>query len=220
MESATTFNTFLIASAIAYALGAFPIAYLSGKLFGVNIFEVGSRQAGATNVFREVSRAMGAAVMVIDSAKGLVAIIIARFVGLEGIELLIPAAAAVAGHWNSPFTKFKGGDGVSTLTGVGLGIAPLALIAPYALVTFISIGLNSKLNHPSLWGGIAGYLLFIGLSFMPSSKTDPMAVYGLTGIGIGIMLHSMYFHWRHKDYFLTAPLDDPPEQHLRQDGLG
>ena len=221
MGSEITFNIVLLSAAIAYVLGAIPTAYISGRIFGVNVFEVGSRQAGATNVFREVNRMVGVAVMIVDSTKGLAAIIVARIIGLEGAELLIPAAAAVAGHWNSPFTKFKGGDGVSTLTGVGLGIAPIVLIGPYTLVAFIAIGFNSKFNHPSLWAAIAGYMLFIALSFVPSSNTDPSVVYGLTGIGVGIMLHSMYFHWRHKEFFAAdAELDESAEQTLGQDRLG
>ncbi|MDA1279144.1 MAG: glycerol-3-phosphate acyltransferase [Chloroflexi bacterium] len=220
MNSEISFDILLLAGLIAYLLGAIPVAYLSGRAFGINVFEVGSRQAGATNVFREVSRTVGTAVMIVDATKGLVAIIVARIIGLEGAELLLPAGAAVAGHWNSPFTKFKGGDGVSTLTGVGLGIAPIVLLGPYVLVAVIALGLNSKFSHPSLWAAIAGYLLFIALSFMPNSNTDPHIVYGLTGIGIGIMLHSMYFHRRHRDYFSEiAQIEESPEQPLSQDGF-
>ena len=110
-ESATIANM-AIAAVAGYTLGALPVAYIAGRMNGVNVFEVGSRQAGATNVFREVSRKSGAAVFLADSLKGLFAILISRELGLEGGLLLIPAVAAVLGHWNSPFTRFKGGDGV------------------------------------------------------------------------------------------------------------
>jgi len=39
------------------------------------------------------------------------------------------------------------------------------------------------------------------LSFRPDSNIDPAIVYGLTGLGVAIMLHSIYFHKRHKEYF-------------------
>ncbi|MCI0775178.1 MAG: glycerol-3-phosphate acyltransferase [Chloroflexi bacterium] len=221
MSSEVTFNTFLISAVIAYAMGAIPVAYIAGRLYGVNIFKVGSRQAGATNVFREVSHRAGFAVTVIDASKGFLAILAVRQLGLDGAELLIPAVAAIAGHWNSPFTKFKGGDGVTSMVGTGIGIAWITLLGPITLGAAIGIGLNRKLSHPSLWGGAAGFLLFIALSFMPSSNTEPAVVYGLTGLGIGVMLHSMYFHRRHREFFSTPDvLEEESDPALTQNGLG
>ena len=220
MSSEVTFNTFLISAVIAYALGAIPVAYMAGRIFGVNVFNVGSRQAGATNVFREVSRKAGITVTVIDASKGVLAIVLARQVGLGGAELMVPAFAVIAGHWNSPFTGFKGGDGLSSLVGTSAGIIGLPLLAPILLGAAIAVGLNRKLNHPSLWGGAAGYLLFIGLSFMPKSNTAPEVVYGLTGLGLGVLAHSMYFHRRHKRYFVHDVIEDDSDPALTQDGLG
>ena len=221
MSSEVTFNTFLISAVIAYAMGAIPVAYIAGRLYGVNIFKVGSRQAGATNVFREVSHRAGFAVTVIDGSKGFLAILAVRQLGLDGAELLIPAVAAIAGHWNSPFTRFKGGDGVTSMVGIGIGIAWITLLGPITLGIAIAIGLNRKLGHPSLWGGAAGFLLFMALSFMPSSNTEPAVVYGLTGLGIGIMLHSMYFHRRHREFFSVPDvLEEESDPALTQNGLG
>jgi glycerol-3-phosphate acyltransferase PlsY len=222
MSTDVTFITFLVSAAIAFALGAVPAAYTIGRLNGVNIFEVGSRQAGATNVWREVSRKQGTIVTAIDVVKGVAAILIAKYMGLAGVELIVPASAVVAGHWNSPFTKFKGGDGVATLMGAAVGIAPQTVFIAFAVGLFIAVTMNRKLNHPSLFGGIAGYAVFIALSFRPNSIVEPGVVYGLTGIGIAIMLHSMYFHKRHKEYFRSEVSieDEDPEQTLRQDGLG
>ena len=222
MSTDVTFITFLVSAAIALALGAVPVAYIIGRLNGVNIFEVGSRQAGATNVWREVSRKHGVIVSGIDVVKGTAAILVAQYVGLAGVELLVPAAAVVAGHWNSPFTKFKGGDGVATMMGAAVGIAPSTVFVAFAVGLIIAITMSRKLNHPSLFGGIAGYAVFIALSFRANSNVESGVVYGLTGIGIAIMLHSMYFHKRHKEYFRTdiSIEDEDPEQTLRQDGLG
>lgn len=222
MSTDVTFTTFLVSAAIAFILGAVPAAYIIGRLHGVNIFRVGSRQAGATNVWREVSRKQGVIVTFIDVAKGVAAILVAKNMGLVDVELLVPAAAVVAGHWNSPFTRFKGGDGVATMMGAALGIAPPTVVLSFAVGLLLAVTLNRKLNHPSLFGGIAGYAVFIALSFRPNSDVEPGVVYGLTGIGIAIMLHSMYFHKRHKEYFRSdiSIEDEDPEQTLRQDGLG
>ncbi|MDG0866316.1 glycerol-3-phosphate acyltransferase [Candidatus Lucifugimonas marina] len=219
MITEVTFSTYLIAAAIAFGFGAVPVAYTVGRLNGINVFEVGSRQAGATNVWREVSRKQGVIVTLIDWVKGMTAILMARQLGLQGPELLVPATAAVAGHWNSPFTKFKGGDGVVTLMGTSMGIVPVVVFIGLVLGTTVSVITNKKVAHPSLWGGIAGYLTFITLSFRPNSNIDPNLVYGLTGIGIAIMLHSMYFHRRHREYFTAKAVNDEQDPNLHQDRL-
>ena len=203
MSTAITLDTFVLAAVIAYAMGAIPVAYTIGRINGINVFQVGSRQAGATNIWREVSRKQGAIVTGIDAIKGVSAILIARYMGLEGTELLVPTAAAVAGHWNSPITKFRGGDGVVTLMGASLGIAPITVFLGLTVGTITAFTMHKKLNHPSLWGGIVGFIVFITLSFRPDSNIDPAIVYGLTGLGVAIMLHSIYFHKRHKEYFNT-----------------
>ncbi len=219
MSSEITLTTYLIAAAIAFSFGAVPVAYTIGRLNGVNVFEIGSRQAGATNVWREVSRKQGVVVILIDWAKGMMAIVMARQLGLQGPELLVPATAAVAGHWNSPLTKFKGGDGVVTLMGTSMGIVPTVVITGMLLGTAVSVIMNKKLAHPSLWGGVAGYLVFISLSFRSSSNIDPNVVYGLTGIGIAILLHSMYFHKRHKEYLHVDVVEDELDPTLQRDRL-
>ena len=213
-----TFTTYLLAAAIAFGFGAIPVAYTVGRLYGVNVFEVGSRQAGATNVWREVSRKQGFIVTLIDATKGFTAIIMARQLGLDGTQLLVPVTAAVAGHWNSPFTRFRGGDGVVTMMGSSLAIVPFEVFISIVIGTTLAISLNRKLAHPSLLGGIFGYITFISLSFRPTSNIDPNTVYGLTGIGLAIMLHSMYFHKRHKEYFQDHPtLKDEIEPALHHD---
>ena len=107
------------------------------------------------------------------------------------------------------------------MMGAAVGIAPQTVFIAFAVGLFIAVTMNRKLNHPSLFGGIAGYAVFIALSFRPNSNVEPGVAYGLTGIGIAIMLHSMYFHKRHKEYFRSdvSIEDEDPEQTLRQDGL-
>jgi glycerol-3-phosphate acyltransferase PlsY len=221
MNPDVTFNTLLLSAAIAFVLGALPVAYTIGRLNGINVFKVGSRQAGATNIWREVSRKQGVIVTIFDATKGVTAIVMARQLGLEGVELLVPTFAAVAGHWNSPFTKFKGGDGVVTLMGTSIGIYPMVVFLGLLIGTIFSAVMNRKLNYPSLWGGIVGYAVFIGLSFRPGSDIDPNVVYGLAGMGLAIMLHSMYFHKRHRDYFrIEESAEDDAEPTFGQDRLG
>ena len=95
---------------IGYSIGSFPTAYLVSKIKGVDVFTVGSRQAGATNVWKRVSKIGGINVFIIDVTKGSTTIIVAKILGLDGIILLLPSSFSILAHWNSPFTKFRGGD--------------------------------------------------------------------------------------------------------------
>ena len=209
MTDAPAISILAVAAVIAYFLGSVPTAYLAGRLYGKDIFEVGSRQAGATNVWREVSRAAGVWVFLIDSAKGLTAIIIARSMGVEGVWVLLPASAVILGHWNSPLTRFRGGDGVSSLTGVVLGINPVAALPAYFVIGFITIKFNSKLDHPTLWGATLGYIVYLVSTLGSIVPVEPVVVFGVTGLGIAILLHSLVYHRRRLGD--AAPIQRPPE---------
>lgn len=188
----------VVSASVAYFLGSLPTAYIAARIYGKDIFSIGSRQAGATNVWREVSHNAGVAVMIIDSAKGLIGVIIARlFFDLDGIWLMLPASAIIIGHWNSPFTKFRGGDGVSSLTGVALGITPVASLVSFFVIGFVTIRFNSKFSHPTIWGALSGFCVYVLLIFTPWVKVDPFVILGLTGLALCILLHSVTYHHKH-----------------------
>jgi len=197
MFHSPTVASVLTALVVAYTLGALPSAYVAARLRGVDVFKVGTGQAGATNVWRQVSWRTGLAVFICDAVKGLVTIVVARWLGLTGEWVLLAALAAVLGHWNSVFTRFKGGDGVSTWAGLVFGVAPLIAIPPFVIAGIIRLRWGSTLSHPTLWGGIAGAALFVALSFVPAAGVGAAEVYGLIGLGVAILIHSMVYRRRH-----------------------
>ncbi|MBM3957482.1 MAG: glycerol-3-phosphate acyltransferase [Gemmatimonadetes bacterium] len=207
MFESPTVASLLTASVAAYTLGALPSAYVAGRLHGVDIFKVGTRQAGATNVWRHVSRRTGLAVFFCDAGKGVLTIMVAGWMGLSGGWVMLTALAAVLGHWNSVFTRFKGGDGVSTWAGLIFGTAPLISIPPFVVAALIRWRLGSKLAHPTYWGGLAGAMLFIGLSFAPVASIARTEVFALTGLGGAVMAHSMAYHRRRLGRLKGGPAD-------------
>jgi len=206
MFDSPTLASIVTTCVVAYTLGALPAAYVAGRLRGVNVFEAGTRQAGATNVWRLTSRRTGLTVFFFDAGKGLAAVLIAKWLGLTGAWALLAGAAVVLGHWNSVFTRFKGGDGVSTWAGVVFGIAPIISIPPFVLVALIRWRLGSKLAHPTYWGALTGSVLFLGLSFVPVAGIGVVHVFGVTGLGAAVMAHSMAFHRRH-----SAEIPEPAD---------
>ena len=116
----------LIAS---YLLGAVPTSYLAGRLFrGIDLREHGSRNLGATNLYRVLGWRFAVPVGLLDAAKGLVPVLVfAPRVSSSELFALICGLAAVVGHVFSVFVGFKGGKGVATAAGVMLGLTPAAL---------------------------------------------------------------------------------------------
>ncbi len=133
-----------IAALVAsYLLGAIPTSYLAGKAFkGIDLREQGSKNLGATNVYRLMGWRYAIPVGVFDVAKGAVPVLI---IGPAASTLpwfpLVCGVLAVAGHVFSVFAGFKGGKGVATSAGVVLGLAPMAVgicIVIWALIVWVS----------------------------------------------------------------------------------
>jgi glycerol-3-phosphate acyltransferase PlsY len=156
----------------AYLLGSIPTGFLVGKAKGVDIRTVGSKNMGATNVFRTVGKWLGILVLLVDGLKGYAAckvlaplifnFIAPHFYGLNykspngffdalfseqpddlQLKLLVIAGiCAVLGHNYTCWLKFKGGKGIATTAGVYFALAPLA--ASIALGTWIVVVIATR----------------------------------------------------------------------------
>ena len=151
----------LFAALAGYFLGALPFGWLIARKFGVNIFEHGSKNPGATNVkrvlggmFGKKGKRAGDLAFFLDALKGAVAVILGarlavfwmkRSLGAEefvndGTAIWHYAAItglvfALVGHSFSCFTRFKGGKGVATSAGGLIVLLPLPTLI--ALVVWI-----------------------------------------------------------------------------------
>ena len=124
----------------SYLLGAIPFAYIAGRLKkGVDIRQVGGGNMGALNTFREIGLAAGLAVLIADITKGLVAVLIARWLGLSTVWVLVAGFAAIAGHNWPVFLKFRGGKGAATTLGVLLGLVPVEAAISLGVIAIIII---------------------------------------------------------------------------------
>lgn len=125
----------LIAILIGYLLGSIPMAYIIAKLRkGIDIREVGVGNMGAGNVIREVGLWEGAVVAIVDIGKGVAAILIAQTMGVSQPWLLAAGFAAILGH-SFPFSiGFRGGQGVDTIIGIFLVLAPGAMVVMLGLM--------------------------------------------------------------------------------------
>jgi len=120
--------TWVFALMLGYLLGSIPFGLLLAKAAGMgDIRQVGSGNIGATNVLRTGNKGLAAAVLLLDAAKGFLAVwLVARW----WPELVaLGAFGAVVGHCFPVWLKFKGGKGVATTAGVCFGLGwPLGVV--------------------------------------------------------------------------------------------
>jgi glycerol-3-phosphate acyltransferase PlsY len=113
---------YLAAFAGGYLLGAIPVGLVLTRLAGLgDIRRIGSGNIGATNVLRTGRKGLAALTLLLDGAKGAVAVLIAGAWGPDAA--IIAGAGAVLGHLFPVWLGFKGGKGMATSLGVLLAVA-------------------------------------------------------------------------------------------------
>lgn len=174
----------------AYLLGSIPFGLLVARSRGVDIRSVGSRNIGATNVFRCVGKPWGILTFALDFLKGLAAAtlvpgLVARLLpgGEPQILALLGGSAAVIGHTWPVFAGFKGGKGVATGFGMLLAIAPAAV--GIALAVWILTMAASR--YVSLASVTAAAALAV-LVWLPRFRAYPPASAVITLLALGVIV--------------------------------
>ena len=127
-----------IALVAGYLLGSIPFGYLAGRVKGVDIRTLGSGNVGAANVFRNLGRSWGIAVMAGDIGKGVAGVLIGRALTDDPWPIFV-AAAVMIGAIFPVWLRCRGGKGVAAGGGVMIGLFPLvsALLVPLWLVIVV-----------------------------------------------------------------------------------
>lgn len=194
----------MIASALAgYAIGSLPLGYLAGRRWGgVDLRAVGSRNVGATNMYRTSGPRLGVAVMGLDVAKGALAVVLSA-AALHDAAPVVAGVAAVAGHIYPVWLKGHGGKGVATACGAFALLAPAATAAA-ALAFVITVVATRVVSAGSL----------------AASVTLPVTA-ALTGgapaIVWGSALACLLIVWRHRGNLARLRLGT--ERRLRRRGM-
>ena len=150
---------------VSYLLGSFPTAYVVGRLRNVNIFEVGSGNMGATNISRALGLGWGIFVWLVDSAKGIIAIIVSMAIlpSNPALATTLAAIASVIGHnWSALVAMItgtlRGGKGASTAWGTLLVVAPLQAVIGFGVALtiivatrFVSLGVLVMFGIATVW---------------------------------------------------------------------
>lgn len=135
----------VLAILLGYLLGSLSFAVIISRIMGLSDPRTyGSKNPGATNVLRSGNRAAAALTLLLDAAKGWLAVMLADWLGrpygLQEGSMALTGLAAFVGHVYPVFFRFAGGKGVATALGVLLGINPLlglATAATWLLVAWL-----------------------------------------------------------------------------------
>jgi glycerol-3-phosphate acyltransferase PlsY len=133
---------------LAYLIGSIPTAvWVSKRMYGIDIREHGSGNAGATNTFRILGSKAGSGVMLVDMLKGFLAVKLSLLSvypwyseEITNLQIFL-GLAAVAGHIFPIWADFRGGKGIATLFGMILSIQPLvavSLIGVFLIILFLT----------------------------------------------------------------------------------
>jgi len=136
----------------AYLLGSIPFGLLLTRAAGLgDIRTIGSGNIGATNVLRTGNKPIAAATLLLDGAKGAVALLLVRHWLGEDIAL-IAGFAALLGHLFPVWLGFRGGKGVAT--GLGLLLAAAWLVGAAACLIWLAA---ARLSRRSSVGALSAF---------------------------------------------------------------
>jgi len=150
---------------LAYLAGSIPFGLILAKAFaGVNIKESGSKSIGATNVLRVVkekdpllAKKLSIATVILDAIKGVIVLLIAKYLDVGESTLWAIAILAVLGHCYSVFLGFEGGKGVATALGVFLVLIPIPTII--GAITWFIMAKTLKISSISSLSGLVAVII-------------------------------------------------------------
>lgn len=146
-EFVTSQGMLLLTAVLAYLLGSIPFGIVVTRLMGLgDLRAIGSGNIGATNVLRTGNKRAALATLLLDGAKGAVAVLIARWlVGEDAAQ--VAGLAAFLGHLYPVWLGFKGGKGVATFLGLLLALVwPIGLLCCATWVVTAALSRISSLS--------------------------------------------------------------------------
>ncbi|HRO13382.1 glycerol-3-phosphate 1-O-acyltransferase PlsY [Amaricoccus sp.] len=136
--------TLALAFLLAYLLGSIPFGVLITRALGLgDLRSIGSGNIGATNVLRTGHKGAAAATLLLDAAKGAVAVLAARALAGEAAAM-VAGFAAFLGHLFPVWLGFRGGKGVATFLGIMLALAWPAGLA--ACATWLAVAAATRFS--------------------------------------------------------------------------
>ena len=175
---------------LGYLFGSFPSGYLVGKIAkGIDIRSLGSGSTGATNVLRHVGKRAAITVFLLDVFKGVLSILLAKYLLLNDSWQVAIGLSALIGHIWPVWLNWKGGKAVATGLGIFLGLSWQVGLATLGI--FIIIITLFRIVSLASVGAALALPLIMYLSFENSNISLPFLVISLLAMTLVI--------WRHRE---------------------
>ena len=176
-------------SLVAYLLGSIPSAYILVYLVKhVDIRQVGSRNVGALNTFQQVGPWGGVVVLLADTGKGALVVLLPHWLGAPDWMVYPAAVLVVVGHNWPVFLRFHGGKGAASILGIALALAPILTLISMAPVALIIL-----LARNVVIGVAAGFILFNTLTVVTHQGVGLITLcLALTFLVIGTYLQGTF----------------------------
>ena len=170
-------------SLFGYLLGSVPTGLILAKLFSkVDPRKIGSKNIGATNIFRTAGKSLGILTLIGDLLKGAIPVVIAIQWGESDLWIALSGLTPFLGHIFPIFLGFKGGKGVATALGVYLMISPISVLIEF----FIFAGIVWKWRYISLGSITCGTTIPILIAFF---RSDSQAYFIVSVIMAALILY-------------------------------
>jgi len=173
---------------ISYLLGSIPFAFIIGKLRGVDLRTVGTRNIGGSNLWHSVGKVEGTIAAILDIGKGALAVWLAQKFGFPHSIQAASAVAVVAGHDWPIFLRFQGGRGMGPALGAMLLLVPKAMLLS---LIFYALGFFTRALGLGVGVGVLALPFFTWLKGYPFPHIAAsaimfifMVIRRLTGIGV------------------------------------
>jgi glycerol-3-phosphate acyltransferase PlsY len=166
-----------------YLLGSVPTGILLTRFFSkVDPRKAGSKNIGATNIFRTAGKTLGILTLVGDVLKGMIPIVMASWLGLPDLWRAIAGLSSFLGHIFPIFLGFKGGKGVATASGVYLIISTIAVL----IEVLLFVGIVWKWRYISLGSICCATTIPILVAFF---RSDSQAYFIVSVIMAALILY-------------------------------
>ncbi|MPQ95190.1 glycerol-3-phosphate 1-O-acyltransferase PlsY [Thioclava sp. JE_KL1] len=185
-----------LVAALGYLLGSVPFGLVITKLFKLgDLRKIGSGNIGATNVLRTGSKSAALATLILDSGKGAIAVLVARYV-LGETAAQVAGAAAFIGHIYPVWLRFQGGKGVATFLGT-----MIALAWPVGLATCAVWLVTALLTRISSLAALVSAAATVPLAYFLGYRELMMLAAGL----------SVLIFWRHRTNIARLAMGTEPK---------
>ncbi len=167
-------NPWLIAGVVvgSYLLGSVSPSVFLGKLVRhIDVREHGSGNPGTTNAFRVLGVKLGIVVLVSDILKGLLPILVCRWLAFGPLASVGVGLAAIVGHNWSVFLRGRGGKGIATTAGVIIGLMPVS-----SLIVVLGFTVMILLTRIVSVGSLFATLVFVATTLVGRQPWPYMAL--------------------------------------------